>query len=91
MYSTIVRLSTGDMGSNNKEDDHDEKDSQGSKETGSSDGDIMNTNSADSNNAPDLNGEFPPTADEIKKLPKEKELTAEQVSRKMAKKRKDKL
>ena len=75
------------MGSNNKDDDHDVKDSEGSKGAGSSDGDIMNT--ADSNKAPDLNGEFPPTADEIKKLPKEKELTAEQVSRKMAEKRKD--
>lgn len=89
MYSKIARHFAGDMGSNNKDDDHDDEDSQGSKGAGSSDGDIMNKNSADSNKVPDLDGEFPPTADEVKKLPKEKELTAEQVSRKMADQRKD--
>ena len=75
------------MGSHNK-DDSDDDDSQGSKGTSSSDGDIMSKNSADSKKVPDLNGEFPPTADEVKNLPKEKQLTSEEATRKMAEKRK---
>ena len=72
------------MGSNNKDDD---EDSKGSKETGSAGGDIMKESSGKSGNdedMPDLNGEFPPTADEAKNLPKEEELTPEQADRKMA-------
>ncbi|XP_028405115.1 nucleolin-like [Dendronephthya gigantea] len=74
----------GDMGSNNKDDD---EDSKGSKETDSSGEDIMKESSGKKGNdkdLPNLDGEFPPTADEAKYLPKEEELTREQADRKMA-------
>jgi hypothetical protein len=45
--------------------------------------------SGDSKGIPDLNGEFPPNADEAKNLPKDEELTPEQAERKMADKSKE--
>ncbi len=83
-------FSKGDMGSNNKDDD--EQDSKGSKGTDSSDEDIMSKSSGKSggsNDVPDLTGEFPPTADQMKNLPKNPELTAKEVDKKMADKSKE--
>ena len=72
------------MGSNNKDDDDDE-DSKGSKGPDSLDGDIMGKSSEKL----DLNGEFPPSADQVKNLPKDDELTAEEANRKMSDKSKE--
>ena len=73
------------MGSNNKDDeDDDDKDSKGLKGTDSPDEDIMSKSTEKPGKMPDLNGDFPPTAEEAARLPKDKELTPEEAARKMA-------
>lgn len=75
------------MGFKNKDDDGN------STEPKKPEDDLMsisaNSSSGGNKNVPSLNGEFPPTANQVDKLPKDDEITSEEADRKMANKSKE--
>ena len=75
----------GDMGSGKDDDESSEAEDTGS---GSDEDEESVGDKEDSKKVLDLNGEFPPSADQVSKLPKDAEMTPEEFDRKMADKRK---